>query len=82
MAAPEAILKLCETFSLHEEHYKSSSYNETELRREFLDPFFEALGWDVDNEQGVADAYKDVIHEDSIKLTAALFYALIAVNNR
>ena len=63
MGAPETILKLCETFSAHKEHYKSANYNETELRREFLDPFFKALGWDVDNEAGYADAYKDVIHE-------------------
>ncbi|HKL20940.1 MAG TPA: hypothetical protein VJ904_03995 [Tichowtungia sp.] len=68
MAAPESILKLCETFDLHKQHYKSSGHNETELRREFLDPFFKALGWDVDNEQGYADAYKDVIHEDAIKV--------------
>ncbi len=68
MTAPDAIRKLCETFSLHLEHYKSGDYNETELRREFLDPFFETLGWDVNNEQGYADAYKDVIHEDAIKV--------------
>ena len=68
MAAPESIVKLCETFALHKEHYKSTGYNETELRREFLDPLFKALGWDVDNEQGYADAYKDVIHEDAIKV--------------
>lgn len=68
MAAPETVLKLCETFTAHKEHYKSANYNETELRREFLDPFFKALGWDVDNEQGYADAYKDVIHEDAIKM--------------
>ncbi len=48
--------------------YRSPSYNETQLRREFIDPFFKALGWDVDNEQGYAEAYKDVIHEDSIKI--------------
>ena len=68
MAVPDNILKLCETFSLHKEHYKSDGYNETELRREFLDPFFKALGWDVDNEHGYADSYKDVIHEDAIKV--------------
>lgn len=68
MSAPESIIKLCKTFELHKDHYKSTGYNETELRREFLDPFFKALGWDVDNEQGYADAYKDVIHEDAIKV--------------
>ncbi len=44
MTAPDAIRKLCETFSLHLEHYKSVDYNETELRREFLDPSFERTG--------------------------------------
>jgi hypothetical protein len=48
MAAPESIVKLCETFELRKEHYKSGGYNETDLRREFLDPFFKVLGWDVD----------------------------------
>lgn len=68
MPAPDSIHKLVENFSTHIEHYKSSGYNETELRREYLDPFWKALGWDIDNEQGYADAYKDVIHEDAIKV--------------
>jgi len=68
MPAPDSIRTLCETFSTHLDHYKSRKYNETQVRREFLDPFFKALGWDVDNEQGYADAYKDVIHEDAIKI--------------
>jgi hypothetical protein len=41
------------------------------LRRELLDPFFKALGWDMDNEQGYAEAYKDVVHEDAIKVGEA-----------
>jgi hypothetical protein len=41
------------------------------LRREFLDPFFKALGWDIDNEQGYAEAYKDVVHEDAIRMGSA-----------
>jgi len=68
MPAPDSIRALCETFALHHAHYTSASYNETELRREFLDPFFTALGWDVDNKAGYADAYKDVIHEDAIRI--------------
>ncbi|HKK18474.1 MAG TPA: DNA methyltransferase, partial [Opitutales bacterium] len=68
MPAPEAIQQLVENFATHIEHYKSAGYNETELRREYLDPFWKALGWDIDNTQGYADAYKDVIHEDAIKI--------------
>src|ERR1019366_969073 len=30
-----------------------------------------ALGWDIDNTQGHAEAYKDVIHEDAIKIGAS-----------
>jgi predicted type IV restriction endonuclease len=38
------------------------------VRREFIDPLFCALGWDVDNTCGYAQAYKDVVHEDAIKV--------------
>ena len=68
MSAPPAIKALTDRFALNQQDYTSGQYNETQLRREFLDPFFEALGWDVNNKQGSAEAYKDVIHEDSIKV--------------
>jgi type I restriction-modification system DNA methylase subunit len=48
--------------------YRAATYNETQLRREFVDPLFKALGWDVDNVQGHAEAYKEVIHEDAIRI--------------
>ena len=70
MAAPKEIIDLVERFENNKESYKSGHYNETQVRREFVDPFFKALGWDVDNEQGFAEAYKDVIHEDAIKIGA------------
>ncbi len=65
---PQEIIGLIERFDANREAYQSGVYNETQLRREFIDPFFKALGWDVDNEKGYAEAYKDVIHEDSIKV--------------
>lgn len=68
MAVPERILELIERFKFNEDSYRSGNYNETQLRREFLDPFFEELGWDVLNRQGYAEAYKDVVHEDAIKI--------------
>ena len=68
LAAPKEIVDLVERFENNKESYKSGHYNETQVRREFVDPFFKALGWDVDNEQGFAEAYKDVIHEDAIKV--------------
>jgi type I restriction-modification system DNA methylase subunit len=72
MAVPKPVLNLVETFDRNIEAYKANQlYNETQLRREFIDPFFEALGWDVTNKQGYAPAYRDVIHEDAIKIGSA-----------
>jgi len=68
MPAPDSVLKLCETFAEHREHFRSGNYNEFQLRKQFLDPFFEALGWDMANSQGLAPQYRDVIHEDAIKI--------------
>ncbi|MGB5217943.1 MAG: N-6 DNA methylase [Smithella sp.] len=69
MPAPQIILELIERFERNSEAYKSGNYNETQVRREFIDPFFEALGWDVNNKAGNAEAYKDVIHEDAVKVS-------------
>lgn len=41
---PKRICELVETFDQHIEAYCSSQYNETQLRREFTDPFFEEFG--------------------------------------
>ncbi len=68
MAVPDILLDLIERFERNLNAYKSGSYNETQVRREFIDPFFEALGWDVNNREGNAEAYKDVIHEDAVKV--------------
>ena len=78
MNALQTILDLVDRFDLHKGSYKGSSYNETQARREFIDPFFKALGWDIDNEHGYAEAYKDVVHEDALRMggnTAAPDYA-------
>jgi len=68
MTAPDSIKKLIDTFDNNLDAYKKGAYNETQVRREFIDPFFQALGWDITNENGYAEAYKDVIHEDAIKV--------------
>lgn len=71
MTTPKKIIELVDRFDRNRESYRSGSYNETQLRREFLDPFFEVLGWDVANRRGYAEAYKDVIHEAAIKVGGA-----------
>jgi len=68
MPAPAEIRELVERFEANRESYRASGYNETLLRRDFLDPMFRALGWDMDNREGYAEAFRDVVHEDAIKV--------------
>ena len=66
-----AIENLVERFERNIDAYRQGKYNETLVRREFIDPMFAALGWDIDNRAGYAEAYRDVIHEDAIKVGGA-----------
>jgi type I restriction-modification system DNA methylase subunit len=66
--APKIVQDLIERFKRNLSAYKSKGYNEAQLREEFINPFFEVLGWDVYNKSGAAPQYRDVIHEDSIKI--------------
>lgn len=71
----EARTRIAELVSRFREQYasyKRPDYNETQVRRDFIDPFFKALGWDIDNSAGNAEAYREVIHEDRVKVGKAL----------
>ena len=63
MAVPKIVAELVERFDRNKNVYCGGGFNETQLRREFLDPLFEALGWDVDNKGGASPLYQDVFHE-------------------
>ncbi len=69
--AYKQIAALVERFGEQFESYKRPDYNETLTRRDFIDPFFKALGWDIDNQNGYAEAYREVIHEDKVKVGKA-----------
>ena len=69
--ARSEIERLVERFARSLDDYKHADYKETRVRVEFIDPMFEALGWDVRNVQGYAEQYKDVVHEDAIKVGGA-----------
>lgn len=66
MPIPEKVLRLIDRFKEHREDKRDSGYKEARLRVEFLDDFFEALGWDMSNSQGYSEAYQDVVIEDSL----------------
>lgn len=69
--AYDKVAHLVDRFHEHVEEYKRNAYNEHQTRVDYINPFFKALGWDVDNEQGFAEAYREVIHEDKIKVGKA-----------
>lgn len=69
--AKQKIISLALSFGQDRNEYCKKSYDETQVRREFIDPFFEALGWNVSNE-GLRFADREVIHEDRVKLKANL----------
>jgi len=71
MTAPAKVYELVERFERNLEAYKQGKYNETQVRLEFINPLFEELGWDIANKQGYAEAYKEVVHEDAVKVGGA-----------
>jgi hypothetical protein len=64
-----AVGELVEHYRRGADYYGSPGFNEAQTRIEFIDPFFEALGWDIANRQGMPERFKDVIHEDSLKIS-------------
>jgi hypothetical protein len=46
-----SIAKLVKNFKENSSHYLSKNYSEIDVRRDFLDRFFIALGWDVTHEK-------------------------------
>lgn len=59
---------LVEKYSRERNSFRSSSYKETPLRTDFLDPFLMSLGWDVNNFQGKSQYLRDVEQEESIDI--------------
>ena len=52
--------RLVEQFGRNIKQYKSSAYDEASLRQEFLNPFFRALGWDIENKAGLIPQHREV----------------------
>lgn len=49
-AAHERVRSLVADFRRHEAHYLSRKYQEQDVRKDFIDKFWIALGWDVNHE--------------------------------
>lgn len=70
MAVPESIQPLVDKYTFHRDAYirGQEKYNEAQLRQDFTDPFFHALGWDVNNNKGHSEAYREVLHGEPVRI--------------
>ena len=64
--AHAVVIDLVERFEKNQHHYLSASYQEQEARKDFLDKFFMALGWDVNHETQTNPYEQEVKIEKSV----------------
>lgn len=65
------IHNLVQKYEQNREHYRTSQFNETQVRNEFLDPLFEILGWDIRNTSCKSTSECEVLLEESLKANAS-----------
>jgi adenine-specific DNA-methyltransferase len=63
----EKVSKLVRTFQASEARYLSPEYQEAEARKDFVDKFFIALGWDVNHDQQTNPYEQEVKVEPSVQ---------------
>lgn len=61
------IKDLIKKYDENKDYYQTPKYNETLLRTDFLDPFFELLGWDIRNDNSKPTNEREVLLEEGLK---------------
>jgi adenine-specific DNA-methyltransferase len=69
--AHEAVCKLVDQFEQYEATYLAQNYQESQLRQDFLDKFFIALGWDVTHSLQTNPFAREVTIEKRVQTGAA-----------
>lgn len=64
----EKLGKLVEGFRQNIKELKNTDYDESNVRVDFIDKFFEILGWDVRNDEGATQEFREVIREDTVEV--------------
>ncbi len=62
----DEVVKLCQYFATNRQSFLAPGVKEAHVRQSLIDPFFEALGWDVRNDSRAAPQYREVLPEDSL----------------
>jgi hypothetical protein len=58
-------------YQSNRDYHLTNKYNETLLRSDFLDSFFELIGWDIKNNAGKPTNKREVILEETLKANAS-----------
>ena len=70
-SAYEKVKELVIKFQQGEKHYLSQFYQEAEVRQDFLDNFFTALGWDVTHKEQKNPYEQEVKIEKGVRVSGA-----------
>ena len=62
----EQVAELVQTYRNNYLQFQRATYNETQVRVDFVNRFFKLLGWDVDNERGLPQHLREVTHEATV----------------
>jgi type I restriction-modification system DNA methylase subunit len=62
---------LVDKYHANRNNYIKPAYNETQLRTDFLDPFFSILGWDINNTGSKPTNEREVLLEEALKENAS-----------
>lgn len=68
MTNKEQLKELVDLFRENIDRYKTMSYDESNTRSDFIDKFFILLGWDVLNDKGYSEDYREVVREDKVRI--------------
>jgi len=67
----QALKKLVDTFKKNYDQYQAAEYKEQRIRTDYLNKFFELFDWDISNEEGAIEEFRDVVIEDNLEISGA-----------
>lgn len=66
LAIKAQVAALVQSYRDNYAQFQRATYNETQVRVDFVNRFFRFLGWDVNNERGLPQHLREVTHEATV----------------
>ena len=64
----QALISLKDKFEENIKQYQTALYDEANTRTDFIDELFKLLDWDINNKQGYAEQWREVVREDKVRI--------------